>query len=54
MWFNIAVSGGEKDLVKLQNLIKKDFFIEKEMTPSQITEAQELARECVRKTYRDC
>ena len=54
MWFNIAASGGEKDLVELQNLIKKDFFIEEKMTPSQVAEAKKLARECVRKAYKDC
>ena len=48
MWANIAASGGDKNAVKTRNLI------EKEMTPAQIAEAQELARECVRKAYRDC
>ena len=48
MWANIAASSGDKNAVELRN------FIEKEMTPSQITEAQKLARECVRKAYRDC
>ena len=48
MWVNIAASGGDEDAVELRNLV------EEEMTPSQITEAQKLARECVRKAYRDC
>ena len=47
MWADIAASGGEKTL-KLRNDLAKL------MTPSQITEAQRLARECVRKAYRDC
>ena len=48
MWANIAASGGDKDAVELLNLTQK------EMTPSQITEAQKLARECVRREYKDC
>ena len=45
MWINIAF--GEYADIFLQPL-------EKKMTPSQIAEAQELARECVRKAYKDC
>ena len=48
MWLNIAASGGNKDTVEQRN------FIEKQVTPSQITEAQKLARECVRKAYKGC
>ena len=48
MWANIAASGGDKNVVELRNLIEEG------MTPSQIAEAQKLARECVRKAYRDC
>ena len=48
MWANIAASGGSKDAVILLNLLKK------EMTLSQITEAQKLARECIRKEYKNC
>ena len=48
MWANIAASGGQKNAVKFRNLV------EEEMTPSQIAEAQKLARECVRKAYKDC
>ena len=48
MWTNIAASGGDKNAVKARNLVGEL------MTPSQIAEAQELARECVRKAYRDC
>ena len=29
-------------------------FVEQNMTPSQIAEAQKLARECVRKKYKGC
>ena len=48
MWFNIAASlggggaGTERDAIA------------EEMTPEQIAEAQKLARECVRKEYKDC
>ena len=38
MWFNLAGSNGDKDAVKARNLV------EKLMTPSQIAEAQRLAR----------
>lgn len=48
MWANIAASGGDKNSVEFRNLV------EKQMTPSQIAEAQKLARECVRKAYKDC
>jgi hypothetical protein len=33
-------------------MLRDDF--EKKMTPSQISEAQQLARECVRKKYKGC
>ena len=48
MWWNIAASSGHKNAS-----INRD-IVEKEMTPSQIQEAQTLARECVRKNYRGC
>ena len=49
MWFNIAASSGDH----------KDAFgnrdkVAKRMTPSQIAEAQKLARECVRKKFKGC
>ena len=53
MWAHIAVSGGEKDSDKLRYFILQK-AIEEEMTPSQIAEAQELARECVGRRYKDC
>ena len=48
MWFNISSSLGN-DMGK-QGL----GMIAPEMTPEQIAEAQKLARECVRKEYKDC
>ena len=46
MWFNIAASNGAGD----DNRKK----VEGEMTTSDISEAQRLARECVRKNYKGC
>ena len=48
MWFNIATSSGNKDAVKNRDIIAE------RMTPSQIAEAQKLARECVSKKYKGC
>ena len=38
MWWNICGSGGDKDCVKNRNIV------EKEMSPSQIEKAQDMAR----------
>ena len=48
MWYNIAASTGDPT-AKLMR-----YRIEKKMTPAQIAEAQKLARECVKKNYKDC
>ena len=48
MWGNIAATNGNELGAKLRD----DF--EKKMTPSQIETAQKLARECVRKKYKEC
>ena len=48
MWGSIAISIGGKNKGKVRDLV------EKKMTPSQIAKAQKLARECVRKKYKDC
>ena len=48
MWYNIAASQGYKYATKNRDLLAK------EMTPSQIEKAQELARDCVRKKYKGC
>jgi hypothetical protein len=45
MYFNIAVAGGHESA----NAIKIIGLVEKEMTPSQIAEAQKLAREWMKK-----
>ena len=48
MWGNLAASNGNEKGGKLRD------FVEKEMTPAQIADAQKLARECVRKKYKGC
>ena len=48
MWSNIADSNGNKDGTILRDILAK------KMTPSQIEEAQRLARECVAKNYKGC
>ena len=52
MWVSIAASFGNKYVVELRNLLRN--LVKEGMTPSQIAEAQKLARECVRKAYKDC
>jgi len=48
MWANIAASDGSENARTLRgNLVKK-------MTPKDISKAQDLARECVKKNYKDC
>ena len=48
MWLNIyAPNGYEKSL-------ESSYRITKNMTPSQIEKAQDLARECVKKNYKRC
>jgi len=49
MWWNIAASSGNS-----KNASKNRDIVEKRMTPTQIAEAQKLARECVRKKYKGC
>jgi hypothetical protein len=48
MWWNIAASSGDKSSVKNRDIVAK------RMTPSDISTAQKLARECVRKNYKGC
>jgi len=48
MWGNIAASNGNENGGKLRD------FVAKEMTPSQIAEAQDLAQECEKKNYKGC
>ena len=49
MWFNIAASSGES-----KKASKNRDIIAKQLTPADISAAQKLARECVRKNYKAC
>lgn len=46
MWFNLAASQGYGEHGRE--------LVESEMTPNQIAEAQKMARECVKKNYKNC
>ena len=48
MWGNIAASNGNENGGKVRDLVAK------QMTPSQLEKAQDLARECIRKKYKGC
>ena len=48
MWANIAASNGDANGGKLRDLVAE------KMSASDISEAQKLARECVRKKYKGC
>ena len=48
MWGNIAASNGQENGRKLRDIVAK------RMTPADISTAQKLARECVRKKYKGC
>jgi uncharacterized protein len=48
MWYNIVALSGDKDAVKNRDIAAK------QMTPADISTAQKLARECVRKKYKGC
>ena len=48
MWGKIAATNGNAVGRKLRD------FVEKKMTPADLSTAQKLARECVRKNYKGC
>ncbi len=48
MWWNLAAAQGHKSSSKNKNILSK------EMTSSQIEEAQRLSRECMKKDYKNC
>ena len=48
MWLNIAASLGEENAPEARRITSR------KMTPSQIEKAQELARQCLKKNYKDC
>jgi len=48
MWWNLAAASGDEDARR-----SKDILV-KRMTLQDISKAQDLARECVKKNYKDC
>jgi len=48
MWLNIAASSGNETASKNRDIVAK------RMTPADISAAQKLARECIRKKYKGC
>jgi TPR repeat protein len=48
MWFNISASTGDVDAEKERDIVAK------RMTSEDISKAQGLARECVKKIYKGC
>jgi TPR repeat protein len=48
MWLNISASQGIKKSLVDRNML------ELKMNPADISKAQELARECIAKNYKDC
>ena len=48
MWYNLSASTGDEDAATSRNLVGIL------MTPSQIEEAQKLARECAAQNYQGC
>jgi hypothetical protein len=48
MWWNIAASVGNDSASEKRELVAK------KMTPTDISAAQKLARECVAKNYKGC
>jgi len=48
MWWNIAASNGAENASKWRDKLAA------KMTGAELTQAQELARECMKKQYKDC
>jgi len=48
MWANVAASNGNGWAPMLRDIVAK------RMTPADISKAQQLARECVKKNYKGC
>jgi TPR repeat protein len=48
MWFNLAAVDGDEDASKNRDIIAK------RMTTEDLSKAQSLARECLKKNYKDC
>ncbi|MGY9105513.1 MAG: hypothetical protein ACKVG0_03065 [Alphaproteobacteria bacterium] len=54
MWFRISAANENASEFIREDSAKRASAKESEMTPPQIAEAQNLARECVRKNYKGC
>jgi TPR repeat protein len=55
MWFNIAASSGKDYAREMREEARKmRGEVEKKMSSAQITEAEQLARECIEKNYKGC
>ena len=48
MWFSFAARNGSKDGSKARDIIAS------QMTHTEIAKAQDMARECVKKKYKNC
>jgi TPR repeat protein len=48
LWYNISASSGAS------NAAENRTIVEEKMTTADISKAQELARQCVNKNYKDC
>ena len=48
MWFNIAATNGYKGSIELKDKLAAS------MTPAMIEKAQQLAQECIAKSYKNC
>ena len=48
MWWNIAASQGHETAAENRRTVEQN------MTPAKIEKAQDLARECIAKNYKDC
>ena len=48
MWLNVAAMNGDRKSAKLRDIVSK------QITPADISKAQNLARECILKKYRGC
>ena len=48
MWFNIGASSGDKNAEANRDIIAK------QMSPTQIEKAQEMARRCQSSNYKNC
>ena len=48
MWWNIAASSGHKKASENRDIVAE------QMTPADISKAQDLAQECLRKNYKGC